>query len=92
MAFSLINKMELQKTEEENLCDFLNPGCTTLKCCQLLLLNDLILDREEANLTKNASTCMQNSESRVENYLFLWENNIIRIVTESRQLQKTMWK
>lgn len=28
---------------------------------------------------------MQNSEIRVKNYLFLWEKNIIKIVTESRQ-------
>lgn len=28
---------------------------------------------------------MQNSESRVKNYISLWEKNIIKIVTESRQ-------
>lgn len=83
MAFSLINKMEIQKTAEENICNFQNPGCVTLKCCQLLLLNDLIL--EEANITINTSMCMQNSENRVKNDLFLWEKSIIRIITESRE-------
>lgn len=85
MAFSLINKMEIQKTAEENICNFQNPGCITLKSGQLLLLSDLILDREEANITTNTSMCMQNSESRVKYDLFLWEKSIIRIITESRQ-------
>lgn len=50
--------------------------CKTLQCCQLLLLNDLILDRRETNLTTKTSVCLQISESRVKNYLPLGEMNM----------------
>lgn len=50
--------------------------CKTLQCCQLLLLNDLILDRRETNLTTKTSVCLQISESRAKNDLLLGEMNM----------------
>jgi len=56
----------------------------TLQCCQLLLLNDQILDKREANLTTKPSMYLQISESRVKNYLSLGQSNMIRTAAESR--------
>lgn len=65
-----------------------------LQYSQLLLLNDLILDRREANLTTKASVCLQISDSRVKNDLFLGERNMIRTAAESRRdvTENLMWK